>query len=81
LVIKAEFFCGAGSDIKVAACNERAAVVESDFEGFPVLKVGDLDEAWEREGFVGTGEMPWLHLFAEGSGATLEPEKTGFVIP
>ncbi len=43
---KAEFFGRARSEIKMAARNKRASIIDFDNERLTGFKVGDFDQAW-----------------------------------
>lgn len=65
LVVETEFFSCTGCHIEDTTWNEGAAVIDADFESFPVIEIGNLDETRQRKRFVSTGEMPWHDFFPE----------------
>ena len=57
-----DWFC----NIQHTAPNEGSAVIDADFGRAAVFKVGDTDDAWDGQGFVGCNLCPWPEFLTGG---------------
>lgn len=53
-------------DIEHATTDERSAVIDADFGRTAVFQVGDADDAWDGQCFMGGDFGPWPEFFSGG---------------